>query len=331
MSKYKALVTEEISENTYKRSIQELDTINLPDNDVLIKVQYSSLNFKDALSARGHKGITRKYPHTPGIDAAGVVTESKSIDFQEGDQVIVTGYDLGMNTAGGFGQYISVPASWVVKLPDGLSLRESMMYGTAGFTSAICINEIISKKIKPGNSEILVTGATGGVGITAVGMLNKIGYNVIASTGKTDFESLLMEIGATKVINRSEVHDKSQRPLLSARWDAVVDTVGGNTLSTVIRSTKMHGLVCILGNVESDILNVSVYPFLLRGVNIAGIDSASKDMELRNYLWKMIASEWKIENLENYIKEVKLENLSGEIDVILRGGQFGRILVNLID
>jgi putative YhdH/YhfP family quinone oxidoreductase len=326
--KYKALLVRELDNGKFSREIEELDTTDLPNNNVLIKVYYSSLNYKDALSARIHKGITRKYPHTPGIDAAGIVVEDKSNTFKEGDEVIVTGYDLGMNTFGGFGQYISVPEDWVVRLPKNLSLKESMYYGTAGFTSAICLNELLKNSIEIGKT-VLVTGATGGVGLTSVGMLNKVGYKVIASTGKIESIEMLKEIGAKEVISRDEVIDLTGRPLLSTKWDAAIDTVGGPTLSSVIRATSMHGIVCVLGNVSGDNLNVSIYPFLLRGVSLIGIDSASKDINLRIRLWDKIANDWKIDNLEKYIKEVNLEHLNNEIDLILKGKQKGRVILNL--
>lgn len=326
--KYNALITKEIENNQFSREIQTVDTINLPQNGTFIQVKYSSLNYKDALSARGHKGITRNYPFQPGIDAAGIITETNSEKFKIGDEVIVTGYDLGMNTPGGFGEYINVPEEWIVPLPEGLSLKESMYYGTAGFTAAICVDEIINRNVKK-DKPVLVTGATGGVGITAVGMLKNAGYNVVASTGKEEVKEMLKEIGADEIINRNEVIDNSGRPLISAKWASVIDTVGGNTLSSVIKSTDMHGVVCVLGNVAGDKFDATVYPFLLRGVSLIGIDSASKNMDLRLKLWQKIANEWKIKDINDYIKEVSLLDLNQEIEIILKGNQKGRIIVNL--
>ncbi len=326
---FNALVVREIEPNVFNRGIESVDFDFLKDDDILIRVHYSSLNYKDGLSARGHKGISKYYPHIPGIDAAGVIEKSNSDKFKVGDEVLVTGYDLGMNTKGGFAEYISVPADWVVKLPEGLTLRESMMYGSAGFTAAICVNEIISKGIKPSDGDILVTGATGGVGIISVGILAKLGYSVVASTGKLDKANDLIKIGAKSVIDRNELINAGDRPLLAGRYIAVIDNVGGTTLSAAFRSVKMHGIVCVLGNVSGDILNTSIYPFLLRGVSLIGIDSASKDMELRQYLWDKIANEWKFDNLSQYITEVSLLNLNDEINKILNGQQFGRVIVNL--
>ncbi len=325
---YKSMIVEEFEKGKFKRFIGTKKISELPENNVLIKVLWSALNYKDALSARGHKGISRYYPHTPGIDAAGIVEASESSKFTSGQKVLVTGYDLGMNTSGGFGQYIRVPADWIVPLPDGLGLRESMIYGTAGFTAATCIHELIRHNITTDKGKILVTGATGGVGSLAVGMLSKIGYEVTATTGKPEKSEMLKEIGAAEILGRESVYDTSGRPLLSGRWAGAIDTVGGNTLSTVVRSLEQHGCVCCLGNVESDKLETSVYPFLLRGVTITGIDSASRPMDLRLKLWNNIAGDWKIDNFEKYVKEVTLDNLSEEIDIILRGGQAGKVIVN---
>ena len=328
--KYKAFFTEENTHNEFRRSIAELDTKDLPQNGVLIKVHYSSLNYKDALSASGHKGITRNYPFQPGIDAAGVVVESNSSDIKSGDEVIVTGYDLGMNTPGGFGQYINVPAEWIVPLPEGLSLKDSMFYGTAGFTAAICMHEILLREIPKSTKPVLVTGATGGVGIAAVGFLSKLGYNVCASTGKPHAEAMLKDIGNADIISREDAAYDNGKPLQSAKWASVVDTVGGDTLAASIRSTDMHGIICCLGNVADDKFCSSVYPFLLRGVSVIGIDSASKNMELRKKLWSKIAGEWKIDKLHKYIKEVSLDGLDNEIDLILKGQQKGRVILNLL-
>lgn len=328
--KYKAFFTEENTHNEFRRSIAELDTNDLPKNGVLIEVHYSSLNYKDALSASGHKGITRKYPFQPGIDAAGVVVESSSSDFKSGDEVIVTGYDLGMNTPGGFGQYINVPPEWIVPLPEGLSLKEAMFYGTAGFTAAICMHEILLREIPKNTKPVLVTGATGGVGIAAVGFLHKLGYNVCASTGKPEAGAMLKNIGNADIISRDDAAYDNGKPLQSAKWASVVDTVGGDTLAASIKSADMHGVICCLGNVAGDKFCSSVYPFLLRGVSLIGIDSASKNMELRKKLWSKIAGEWKIDQLHNYIKEVSLDGLENEIDLILKGLQKGRVILNLL-
>jgi acrylyl-CoA reductase (NADPH) len=329
--KFKALVIEEISENQFILTIKEKSINELPQGDLLIRVHYSALNYKDALSARGHKGITKKYPHTPGVDAAGVVEESSSPEFAVGEQVLVTGYDLGMNTSGGYGQYIRVPAGWVVKLPDSMTLKESMIYGTAGFTAGIAMYVFERNEITPEKGKVLVTGATGGVGSLAVGMLSKAGYYVVASTGKPDKEDYLKKIGAKEIISREDVDDKSGKPLLAKRWVGAIDNVGGNTLSTIIRSMEHRGVVASVGLVQSDKLDLTVYPFILRGVRLVGIDSAETPMDYRLKIWEKISNEWRIDKPEQLVKECILESLEDEIELIFKGRQTGRVIVNLID
>ncbi len=267
---FKAMVVQETAAGTYTRRIAEKSLDDLPAGEVLVRVHYSSLNYKDGLSATGHRGVTKRYPHTPGVDAAGVVEESLSEAFQPGDQVIVTSYDLGMNTPGGFGQYIRVPAGWVVPLPENLSPKESMAYGSAGLTAGFCILKLQGHGITPERGEILVTGATGGVGSFAVAMLAKIGYQVVAVTGKMDEKQFLIDLGAKEIISRDEATDTSGKPLLKGRWAGVVDAVGGEILATAIRSTKLHGAVTCCGNVASPDLPINVYPFILRGISRSG-------------------------------------------------------------
>lgn len=325
---FKAMVVEEYEKGKYSGKIKERKISELPDNDVLIKVSYSSLNYKDALSAKGHKGITRHYPHTPGIDASGTVIRSNSADLEEGEEVIVTGYDLGMNTPGGFGQYISVPAEWVVKLPEGLTPKEAMMYGTAGFTAGISIFELQEHDISPYSGSVLVTGASGGVGSLACGMLSKAGYKVIASSGKNSETAFFESLGVSKLSGREEMKDEPRKPLLSKRWKGAIDTVGGEALQTAVKSADHRGVVCTMGNVLSDKFSLTVYPFILRGVKLVGIDSASRPMNERKYIWSKIATDWKIDNYEKHIKEVSLEDLNSEIELILQGKQKGRVIVN---
>ena len=306
-----------------------MDSDDLPEGDVLIRVCYSSLNYKDGLSATGHKGVTKNYPHTPGIDAAGVVEESRDDAFQPGDEVIVTSYDLGMNTAGGFGQYIRVPAAWVVPLPENLSLKESMAYGSAGLTAGFCLLKLQAHGITPDRGDILVTGATGGVGSFAVAMLAQTGYPVVAVTGKMNEKPFLMDLGAKDVISREEAIDTSGKPLLKSRWAGVVDSVGGDILATAIRSTRLHGVVTCCGNVASPDLPINVYPFILRGIALIGIDSQSCPMAFRRQTWEKIANEWKLPDLDRQTSMCPLEALDGEIDRILAGEQTGRIIVDL--
>ncbi|MGD9653235.1 MAG: YhdH/YhfP family quinone oxidoreductase [Candidatus Dadabacteria bacterium] len=326
--KFRALVGEEGEGGTFTRSIKERSVIDLPEGEVLIRVHYSSLNFKDALSATGNKGVTKNYPHTPGIDAAGVVEESSSPQVKPGEEVLVTGYDLGANTDGGYGEYIRVPAGWVVSLPEGFSTRESMIYGTAGFTAALSVYKMEEYGTTPDMGEVLVTGATGGVGSVACAILAKAGYSVVASTGKTDQKEFLTGLGVKEIISRADSADTSGRPLLKGRWAGAVDTVGGDILATAIKSAKQHGVITCCGNVASGELPINVYPFILRGVSLVGIDSAYCPMDERRKVWSKLAGEWKID-LDGIATEVTLGGLDEQIDLILKGGQKGRVVVSL--
>ena len=326
---FKAMVVSKTEDGEFTREIATRPIDSLPAGEVFLNVKYSSLNYKDALSAVGNRGVTRNYPHTPGVDAAGIVEHSESGEFQPGDKVIVHGYDLGMDTSGGFGQYVRVPADWVVNLPAGLDLKESMMYGTAGFTAAQSVLRIVEGGVRSEDGKILVTGATGGVGSMAVAVLAKAGYSVTASTGKTAQEQFLGGLGAEEIIGREDLTDPSGRLLLKGQWAGVVDTVGGEMLATAIKSTRQRGVVTTCGNVASHELNTNVYPFILRGITLAGIDSASCPMERRRFVWEKMSAEWKLDILEQMCKTVCLEDLDPEIDVILKGGQVGRVVVDL--
>lgn len=325
---FRAMVVSETAEKTFLREIRERALGDLPAGELIIEVNFSSLNYKDALSATGNKGVTRKYPHTPGIDAAGVVADSTTKLFAVGDQVTVTGFDLGMNTSGGFGQYISVPALWASRLPQGLSLRDSMSHGTAGLTAALCIIRLMASGLTKDSGEVLVTGATGGVGSVAVGILAKLGFNVVAATGKASEHDFLTKLGAKAIISRDEANDTSSRPLQKPRWAGVVDTVGGNILATALKTTKYGGLVAACGNAMSADLNVNVFPFILRGVSLLGVDSVEIPMRARQMAWNKLAGEWSID-VGSVVTEVSLAELNPKIDEILKGGIRGRVLVNL--
>ncbi len=325
---YKAFVVEETSHNGFAGTIKENTINDLPDGDVIVRVKYSSLNYKDALSAKGNKAVTRNYPHVPGIDASGIVEESAGDDLKAGDEVIVTSYDLGMNTSGGFGQYIRVPANWVVKLPTDMTLKESMIFGTAGFTAALSV-QTLTKTVKPEHGEILVTGASGGVGSVAVGILSKLGYSVIAVSGKADAKVLLEQLGAKEIIGRNELSERSKSPLLKARWAGVIDTVGGEILANAIKSTNPRGIVTCCGNAASPELPINVYPFILRGVTLAGIDSQNCPMTLRRQIWAKLASEWKFNMLGDISNEISLDELNDAIERILKGQLKGRTVINL--
>ena len=324
---YKALVVEETGKKEFTRTLKTAFTKDLPDGDVLIRVNYSSLNYKDALSATGNRGVTKKYPHTPGIDAAGVVVQSDSDLFKKGEKVVVTSYDLGMNTSGGFGQYIRVPADWVVKLPEGLDLKQSMVFGTAGFTAGMSVYKLV-RTVKPEHGQILVTGATGGVGSLAVGILSHLGYSVTGISGKTDI-TLLNNLGIKEVINRKVFLENTKPPILKPQWAGAIDTVGGEILATAIKSTKLDGAVTCCGNVASPDLPINVFPFILRGVSLFGIDSQHCPMGFRIKVWEKLASDWKFGMLDKIYEEIFPDQLDDQIQKMLKGQMKGRVIVNM--
>ena len=326
---FRALVVSRTGEKTYSREVTERTISDLPEGEVLVRVRYSSLNFKDGLSCIGNPGVTRNYPHTPGVDASGEVVESSDSRFKVGDSVIVTGYDLGMNTSGGFGQYIRVPADWVVPLPQELSFKDAMIYGTAGYTAALSAHALQKYGVTPEQGEIAVTGSTGGVGSVAVALLAHLGYNVVASTGKKDETEFLQDLGAAEIIGREDVNDESKKPLLRERWAGAVDTVGGTTLASLLKATKRGGAVAATGLVASSDLPTTVFPFILRGVSLLGIDSGFTPTNLRREIWSKLAVGWKFPQLEQLTIDCTLETLDPEIDKILAGGQRGRVVVDL--
>jgi putative YhdH/YhfP family quinone oxidoreductase len=326
---FKALQISEVSDKQYVKNIVQRQISDLPVGEVLIRVHFSTLNYKDALSAVGNKGVTRNYPHTPGIDAAGVVEFSESPDFIVGEQVIVTSYDLGMNTAGGLAEYIRVPARWVVKLPEGITLQESMILGTAGFTAALCVNALINNGLSPEQGKVLVTGSTGGVGVLAVAILKKLGYQVTAVTGKPEASAFLQAIGASEILSREALDDKSGRPLLKSVYAGVVDTVGGNMLATALKSLNYGAAAAICGLVASAELPTTVLPFILRGNALLGIDSAECPMFLRQIIWQKLATDWKPADLQKMVTEVSLEDVPAKLDLMLQGGAMGKTVVKL--
>ena len=323
------MVVTERENNQFTREIKDRTIDELPPGDVLVNVKYSSLNYKDVLSTLGNRGVTRKYPHTPGIDAAGIVAESQSKDFAVGDEVIVTSYDLGMNTSGGFAQYIRIPADWVVKMPEGLSARESMIFGTAGFTAALSVYRLVDYGVTPDMGRILVSGATGGVGSIAVSILSKAGYGVTAVNGIIDEKDYLLDIGAQEVISIEEAIDSTGKPLLKGLWAGGIDTIGGEILATMIKSIQSHGGVTCCGNVGSHDLPLNVYPFILRGVTLMGIDSQNCPMPIRLKVWNKIAGDWKLDRLDRITTEVSLDELSARIDYVLQRKHKGRTIVKL--
>ena len=307
--------------------IEQLDLDQLPDADVLVRVRYSSLNYKDALAASGHPGVVRTFPHVPGVDAAGTVVEDVTGSFSPGSEVIVTGYDLGGAHWGGYAEYIRVPVGWLVPLPAGLSLEESMILGTAGFTAAQSVQALIHHAVGPQSGPVVITGASGGVGCLSVAILARLGYEVVAVTGKPDAHDFLRQLGAAHVIGRDEVTDDGRKPLLAERWAGGVDTVGGAVLTNLLRSTQHRGCVTACGLVAGTDLPLSVYPFILRGVTLAGIDSAQCPMAARREIWTKLAGEWKPDDLASLATRIDLSQLDEKIADILAGSIRGRVLV----
>lgn len=323
---FKALLVEK-TDNGFSRSIVERSVSDLPDGDVLIDVAYSSLNYKDGLSATGNPGVTRNFPHTPGIDAAGQVLESADSSFKPGDEVIVIGFDLGMGTAGGFGEQIRVPAEWVVPMPQGLSAESSMVLGTAGFTAALCIDKLENAGMTPESGPVLVTGATGGVGSVAVMLLARLGYQVTAVTGKAEQHDFLKQIGAADIISRDDARDGADRPMLAETWGGVVDTVGGEILFNAVKSLKYGCSLAACGLVDSPAIPASVLPFILRHVNLLGVDSVQLPLPEKKRIWNRLANEWQLPELDSLKQPLTLNTLSAAIDSILAGKMVGRGLL----
>ncbi len=327
--KFTALRINRNAVGSFDRELQEMRLSDLPPNEVTIRVLWSSLNYKDALSADGNRGVTRRYPHTPGIDAAGVVVASVDPDWEKGDEVIVSCYDLGMNTPGGFGEMIRVPGRWILPRPPGMTLRESMIYGTGGFTAAHCLFRLLELGLTPDRGPVLVTGATGGVGTFAVAFLARAGFKVVAASGKPESAEFLERLGAEKVISREAGKDRPGRAFLRPRWGGVVDTVGGEYLAAAIKSCRYNGVVACCGNTAGADLPLTVYPFILKGVTLAGIDSAECAMERRKKIWDKLAVAWRPDNLEEFAHEITLTDLPETIDRMLAGKTRGRYVINL--
>lgn len=326
---FKAFRVEEENGN-YISSVKEMEFSPLEKDEILVKVHYSSLNYKDALSASGNKGVTRNYPHTPGIDAVGIVEKSNSETLEAGEKVIVTSYDLGMNTDGGFAEYIKVPAEWAVKLPEKMTMKDAMIYGTAGLTAGMSVLRL-SELVKPEDGKIVVSGATGGVGALSVAILSKLGYSVVAITGKESERDYLINLGAKEILLRSEIENFDKKPLLKPLFAGAIDTVGGVILENIIKTTKSIGAVTCCGNVASPKLELTVFPFILRGVTLIGIDSQNYPMKYRKKVWEMLAYDWKPEQLSDTCCEITLGEIQNKIDLMLQGKLKGRTVLKLIE
>ncbi|WP_439135060.1 YhdH/YhfP family quinone oxidoreductase [Pseudomaricurvus sp.] len=326
---FKALWVVENDSSHYEMSLKTRDIDDLPPHALLVKVNYSSLNYKDALSAHGHKGVTRQYPHTPGIDAAGTVVSDESGTFQPGDQVIVTGYDLGMNTPGGLAEYIRIPAEWAVLCPKGLTLRESMIFGTAGLTAALCINKLLMAGAKPEDGDVAVTGATGGVGSMAVAILAKAGFSVAAITGKLESAERLTNLGATKVIDRNSLDELTDKALAKPQWAHAVDSLGGEYLFSLVKSLNYSGSVAACGLASAPDFKASVIPFILRNVNLLGIDSVELPLAEKVGIWEQLGQDYKVDQLGLMAEEISLEQVPQYLAQIHNGHALGRYVVKM--
>jgi acrylyl-CoA reductase (NADPH) len=326
---FKALVVNQ-THGAIESSIQAVQHADLPEGDVLISVAYSSLNYKDALAVTGKGKVIRRYPMVPGIDLAGTVVESASPDFKTGDQVILTGWGLGEHQWGGYAQMARARAEWLVPLPDGLTLRQAMGIGTAGLTAMLCLMALETHGLTPQTEqEVVVSGASGGVGSLAVAILAQSGYNVVASTGRAESRDYLRRLGARSIIDRATLAAPSSRPLESARWAGAIDTVGGETLASIIRALAYRASVAACGLVGGSDLPTTVFPFILRGVNLLGIDSGMCPMPQRRAAWSRLAHDLPLDRLELIIQEAPLADVPQLSEAILQGRIRGRVVIDV--
>ena len=328
---FKALVVEETNDGEFKKSIHERKVSDLPENDLLIEVHYSSLNFKDAMSATGNKRITRNYPHTPGIDAAGVVVSDKSGTFSAGQEVLVFGYDLGMDTAGGLGQIISIPADWAIECPKSLTLKEAMIYGTGGLTAALSVQKLEKMGAKPSDGPVAVTGATGGVGSISIAILSQLGYEVIAFSGKPEQSDYLKDLGASEVRHRDTINEIGSKPIGRELWANAIDTLGGDYLANLLKQTKAGGAVTSCGLAGGAEFSMTVMPFITRAVSLLGVDSVLIPLEDKKAIWQRVSTDMKLPDLEGYAEEITLEQTPEYLDRFFQGQVVGRYVVNMRD
>ena len=322
--KYKAYLVEE-NDGKHIGRVKELEMPDLENGNVIIKVHYSSLNYKDALASSGVKGVVKSYPFVPGIDVAGEIIETSNSEFSVGDNVVATGYKIGMSVYGGFGELVQLPSKWVLKLPENLTSFDSMSYGTAGITAAACVKKIVDAHVS-NELPILVSGATGGVGSVSVGILAKLGYEVHAISGKQDKIETLNTMGASEVILRDRFTSEPAKALDKALYGGAVDTVGGEILAKMISMVANQGVVSCCGNVAGAMFTSSVFPFILRGVQLSGIDSAESSLALKKELWNLLSDEWSL-NLTKHIKTIKIDDIEDEVTKILDGNQVGRVVI----
>jgi acrylyl-CoA reductase (NADPH) len=326
---FNALLVEEISDKKFTLKIVSRSVTELPANELLVNVKYSSLNYKDAMSASGNKRVTKRYPHTPGIDAAGIVISDKTGTFAPGDEVLVFGYDLGMNTPGGLGQVISIPANWAVKRPATLSLKEAMIYGTAGLTAALCIQKLELLGASPADGPVAVTGSTGGVGSVSIALLKQLGYTVVAFSGKPEQSDKLRALGADQVLHRDALNEVNELPMGREIWAHGIDTLGGDYLANLLKQIKTGGSVAACGLASSAFFSANVFPFITRGVSLLGVDSVYIPLKQKQHIWHRVATDMKLPKLDSLCEEISLQQVPEYLKRFMQGKVVGRYLVNL--
>lgn len=328
MKSFQALFIEKEADNT-SLHFRETTLDNLPENEVTIEVHYSGINYKDGLAVLPEGKIVNQYPFIPGIDASGVVIESKSDRFQVGDEVIVTSYDFGVSYFGGYSEFIRVPAEWVVPLPQDLSLKEAMILGTAGFTAALSIDALESSGVRPEIGKIAVSGATGGVGSLSTAILAKRGFSVVASSGKKDAKDFLQKFGVSEVVSREAFQPEKIRALDKQLYAGAIDCVGGKPLSYLLTAVQYGGAVTTCGMSAGGKLDTTVFPFILRGVQLLGIDSVLCPMQKRTQIWQRLATDFKLANLDELATEINFQTLPEALHQVMNGGVTGRYLVKI--
>ena len=326
---FKAIYLTRDEEKNVSAEITDLDEADLPEHNVAIDVEYSTVNYKDGLAIMGKPGVVRSYPMIPGIDLAGTVSSSESSDYNVGDQIVLNGWEVGESHWGGLAQKSRLSSDWLVPLPDAFTTQQAMAIGTAGYTSMLCVLALEEHGVTPDSGPVLVTGASGGVGSTAVAILAKLGFEVVASTGRPEESDYLTDIGASEIIDRNELGEENPRPLQGTRWAGVVDAVGSHTLANAIAQTNQNGCVAACGLAQGADLTTSVMPFILRGVTLVGVNSVYEPFSRRKLAWDRMATDLDPDKLEQMTQVVSLEESINVADQILQGKVRGRVVVDV--